>query len=61
MVTALDSKATTGNIERIMKYVTRMPVEFQTVFVRSAIRRDSKLTGTKAYVNWGLTNANVLS
>lgn len=61
MVTALDSKATTGNIARIMKYVERMPVEFQTVFVRSAIRRDSKLTGTKSYVDWGLKNAAVLS
>lgn len=61
MVTALDSKATTGNIARIMKYVERMPVEYQTVFVRSAIRRDSKLTGTKSYVDWGLRNANILS
>lgn len=61
MVTALDSKATTGNIARIMKYVERMPVEFQTVFVRSAIRRDPKLTGTKSYVDWGLRNANILS
>lgn len=60
MVTALDSKATTGNIARIMKYVERMPVEFQTVFIRSAIRRDSKLTGTKSYVDWGLKNASVL-
>lgn len=59
--TALDSKATTGNIARIMKYVERMPVEFQTVFVRSAIRRDSKLTGTKSYIDWGLKNASVLS
>jgi hypothetical protein len=61
MVTALDGKATTGNIARIMKYVERMPVEFQTVFVRSAIRRDSKLTGTASYVNWGLKNASVLN
>jgi len=59
--TALDSKATTGNIDRIMKYITRMPVEFQTIFVRSAIRRDSKLTGTASYVNWGLKNASVLA
>jgi hypothetical protein len=61
MVTALDSKATTGNLARIMKYIERMPVEFQTVFVRSAIRRDSKLTGTKSYVDWGLKNSSVLS
>lgn len=61
MATALDAKATTGNIARIMKYIERMPVEFQTIFIRSAIRRDSKLTGTKEYVNWGLKNSSVLS
>ena len=61
LATALDQKATTGNLARIMKYVERMPVEFQTVFVRSAIRRDDKLTGTKSYMDWGIKNADVLS
>ena len=60
MVTALDAKATTGNIARIMKYIARLPVEFQVVFMRSAIRRDDKLTGTKSYCDWGVKNANVL-
>lgn len=60
MATALDSKATTANIARIMKYTDRMPVEFQVVFVRSAIRRDGKLTGTKSYMDWGIRNQNVL-
>jgi len=60
MATALDSKATTANIARIMKYTDRMPVEFQVVFVRSAIRRDGKLTGTKSYMDWGIKNQNVL-
>lgn len=61
MCTALDAKATTGNVARIMKYIERMPVEFQTIFVRSAIRRDNKLTGTKSYVDWCLKNNAVLS
>ena len=61
MCTALDSKATTGNIARVMKYIERMPVEFQTIFIRSAIRRDTKLTGTKSYIDWGLRNQNVLA
>lgn len=60
MVTALDSKATTNNLARIMKYTDRLPVEFQTVFVRSAIRRDSSLTGTKCYMDWGIRNQNIL-
>ena len=60
MVTALDAKATTGNIARIMKYVERMSVELQTVFIRAAVRRDNKLTGTKTYVDWGVKNSTVL-
>jgi MoxR-like ATPase len=60
MVTALDSKATTNNLARIMKYTDRLPVEFQTVFVRSAIRRDPALTGTKCYMDWGIRNQSIL-
>ena len=60
MVTSLDSKATTINLARIMQYTDRLPVEFQAVFVRSATRRDSKLTGTKSYMNWCVKNQNVL-
>lgn len=60
MATALDAKTTTGNIDRVMKYTDRLPVEFQVVYVRSAIRRDAKLTGTKAYMNWGIKNSSVL-
>lgn len=60
MVTALDAKATTNNLARIMTYTDRLPVEFQTVFVRSAIRRDPALTGTKCYMNWGIKNQAVL-
>lgn len=60
MSTALDSKATANNLGRIMKYMERMPVEFQAVFMRSAIRRDDKLTGTKAYMDWGIKNQNIL-
>lgn len=60
MVTALDAKATTNNLARIMTYTDRLPVEFQTVFVRSAIRRDPALTGTKCYMDWGIKHQSVL-
>lgn len=60
MATALDAKTTTNNIGRVMKYIDRLPVEFQVVYVRSAVRRDSKLTDTKEYMAWGIKNQNVL-
>ena len=61
LATALDNRATPGNLDRIMKYIERMPVEFQVVFMRGAITRDSKLSGTKAYMDWAVTNQNVFA
>ncbi len=61
MCTALDAKTTTGNIARVMKYVERMPTEFQAIYVRSAIRRDRTLASTKSYVDWGLKNSKILA
>ncbi|NQW80057.1 MAG: AAA family ATPase [Polaromonas sp.] len=60
LATALDAKTTVGNITRVMQYMERMPVEFQVLFMRSAIRRDDKLTGTKSFADWGVKHANVL-
>jgi hypothetical protein len=60
MVEALHPKTSTNNIGRVMSYMGRMPVEYQTIFIRSAIRRDDKLTGTKEYMAWCLKHQNVL-
>lgn len=60
MSTALDAKATPNNLNRVLKYMERLPVEFQAAFMRSAIRRDPKLTSTKAYMDWGIKNQAVL-
>ena len=60
LVTALDSKTTPNNIARVMKYVERMPVEFQTVFMRSVIRRDEKLADTKTFNDWGVRHQDIL-
>lgn len=56
IATALDAKASTNNLDRIMKYVARLPVEFQVVFMRGAIVRDGKLSGTKPYMSWVVKN-----
>jgi hypothetical protein len=61
IVTALESKATKATMDRIMKYVTRIPeVEFQAVFVRGAIRHDDSVTQTKSYADWGIKNKEIL-
>lgn len=61
IATALDAKASTNNFDRIMKYVARLPTEFQVVFMRGAIVRDSKLSGTKVYMDWAVNNQAVFA
>lgn len=61
LVTALDSKTTVSNIPRVMTYVERMSTEFQVLFMRSAMRRDQKLSGTKTFMDWGIKNEAVLT
>lgn len=60
MVTSLEGKATAANFGRIMKYVDRLPVEFQVVFVRGAARKEGGVTTTKPYMDWAIKNQNVL-
>ena len=50
----------TNNIGPVMTYMNRMPVEYQALFMRAAIRRDEKLTGTKEYMAWGLKHQTML-
>ena len=49
---ALAHKATTGNLERALVYIRRLPPEFSVLFVRDAVSRDSDLATTKAYIDW---------
>lgn len=58
---ALEAKTTVANIARVMKYVTRLPSEFQVLFMRGALRRDSKLSGTKTFADWGVINGALLT
>jgi MoxR-like ATPase len=40
------------NIEVVMEYIERLPIEFQTVCLSEAIRRNRKLRTTTAFVSW---------
>src|SRR5690606_10528222 len=44
ITTALAMKATTNNMDRMMQYTERLPIEFQVVFVRTAVRRDDSVS-----------------
>lgn len=44
--------ATKDNIEPLMKYVNRMPVEFQVVCLRGAVRRNKALAASSPIQKW---------
>lgn len=58
--TALANFASENNFDRLMRYTERMPVEFQVVTVRSALRREVGCDETKAYQKWAIKNSSVL-
>lgn len=58
--TALDSKTTAGNIDRMMKYITRIDKEYQVLYMRSAIMANRDLRNTKTYVSWIIENKELI-
>lgn len=61
LTTALGAKATVDNIQRLMEYIKRLPLEFQVVFVRDATGRKSGIESTKSFIQWATQNADVLA
>ena len=56
----LARKATQANIERLMRYLKRLPKEFEVCCVRDAIRLTPAVQQTRAFVDWSVRNASVL-
>jgi hypothetical protein len=57
--TALGDKVKRDTFDRAMQYITRMPVEFQVVAVRDAVRKEAGCATTKAFTKWGIDNASI--
>jgi hypothetical protein len=60
LTTSLADKAGRDNFDRLMKYVGRIPTEFQVVFVRDTARRCDDIDKTKAFVDWSVKHSDVL-
>lgn len=59
VATALSMSATVEAFERDMKYVSRMPKEFQMVYVTDALRLHPKLQQTKEFIDWAIANKDI--
>lgn len=60
LATGLACRTTKTNIENVLKFVSRMPAEFQVMVVKDAQSRDWTLTATKAYTVWLASNSHLM-
>ncbi|MDM0116893.1 ATP-binding protein [Variovorax sp. J22R133] len=58
--TALDKKTTPQNVDRVLKYVTRMTTEYQVLFLRSTLLAKPDVAQTTAFTKWVAENQAVL-
>jgi hypothetical protein len=59
VATALSMSAEEKSFERDMKYVSRMPKEFQMVYVTDVINLLPKLQQTKEFIDWAIKNKDI--
>tara|TARA_B100000902_G_scaffold398804_1_gene466965 strand:+ start:133 stop:1128 length:996 start_codon:yes stop_codon:yes gene_type:complete len=57
---ALSSRATPENFNAIVKYINRMPAEYQVIVIRDSIAKDRSLITHEKFQKWSDDNADVL-
>lgn len=53
---AIGSNANPSNIDQLMLFIARLPMEFQVITLREIYKRDEAMLQEKAIVNWTITN-----
>lgn len=57
---ALSHNASMENFDQLIKFIKRLPLEFQVVCLRETIRRNKEMLGHKAVQQWIASNATEL-
>ncbi|ABA88844.1 ATPase, AAA family [Syntrophotalea carbinolica DSM 2380] len=57
---AMSRKINSENVSRAFRYMKRLPTEFQVVWLRDALRAESKLAGTDEFADWAKVNGDLL-
>lgn len=60
LATGLALLATPKNMDRVVKYLLRIPPEFQVLAMKDAVARNNKLADTGAFVDWVRENNDVM-
>ena len=59
VATAMSMTATDDSFPRDMEYVSRMPKEFQMVYVTDTLRLNPTLVQTKDFIDWSIKNKDI--
>lgn len=59
VATAMSMTATEDSFPRDMEYVSRMPKEFQMVYVTDTLRLNPNLVQTKDFIDWSIKNKDI--
>ena len=57
---SIANKATADNLDKLMEFVNRLPIEFQIITLRDLIRRNNKLLSEKPVQDWVAKNSTEL-
>ncbi len=53
------SKADVENVEKVISFASSMPKEFEILIMKDAVKKDKNITGTEAFSNWAVKNAEI--
>lgn len=59
VATSMSTTTTSDAFPRDMQYISRMPKEFQMVYVTDALRQHPELQATKSFTDWAIQNQNI--
>jgi hypothetical protein len=59
LATMLGARTGKKQFDKLLPFIERMPVEYQIVTVRDALRAEPAVADTAGYVRWGIANAAV--
>lgn len=58
---ALSRKTTEGNITNAFNYVSKMPIEFQVLYVKATTKNNPELCNTREYITWNSKNSDYIA
>jgi hypothetical protein len=58
---AMSLRATKKNFGNVTKYLRRLPKEHEVFAVRDALARETELQDTSAFVNWAVSNTEIMA